>query len=60
MGAIGVASKENMPSMASCADSLGFCVHGRIMLRVMSVCSRSLHQLESRYVEGVPARIATK
>ena len=55
MGAIGVASNENIPSSASCADRFGFWVHGRIILRVMSVCSRSLHQLERRYDLAAPA-----
>ncbi len=60
IGAIGVASKENIPSNASCAKRFGFCVLGCIILRVMSICSRSLHQLERRYDLGTPDRIATK
>ena len=48
MGAMGVLSNENMPSIASWADSFGLVVQGLSILRVMSVCSKSLHQLESR------------
>ena len=53
-------SNENMPSIDSYAERIGLVVHGNSMLRVMSVCSRSLHQLERRYVLGVPALMATK
>ncbi len=60
IGAIGVALKENIPSNASCAERFGFCVLGRIVLRVMSVCLRSLHQLERQYDLATPDRIATK
>ena len=45
-GAMGVASKENIPSMASWAERFGFWVQWCIMLRLMSVCSRSLHQFD--------------
>jgi hypothetical protein len=60
MGAMGVTSNEYIPSIASYAESFGLVVHGRSMLSVMFICSRSLHQLESRYIGGAPARMATK
>lgn len=60
IGAIGVASKEYVPSMASNAERRGLVVQGRIMLRVMSHCSVILHQFAILKEEGVPARVAVK
>ena len=60
IGAIGVASKEYIPSIASNAERLGFNVHGHIMLRVMSACSNILHQFAILNEGGVPALIAVK
>ena len=59
-GAIGVASKEYMPSIASNADRSGFVVHGRNMFNVMSHCSVILHQFDILKEVGVPARVAAK
>ena len=59
-GAIGVASKEYIPSIASNADKLGFSVQGRNMFKVMSHCSVILHQLAILNEGGVPALVAEK
>ena len=60
IGAIGVASNEYIPSMASKAESRGLVVQGRIILRVMSHCSVILHQFAILKEDGVPARVAVK
>ena len=60
IGAIGVASKEYMPSVASKAERRGLVVQGRIMLRVMLHCSVILHQFAILKEDGVPARVAMK
>ena len=40
-----VASKRNAPSIDSYADNIGFCLHGRNILSVMSTFYVSRHQL---------------
>ena len=60
IGAIGVASKEYVPSIASNADRSGLVVHGRIMLSVMSHCSSILHQFAIGKEGGVLARVEVK
>ena len=58
--AIDVASKENMPSIASNSERRGFSVHGRIMFKVMSHWSVMRHQLAMRKDGGAPALMEVK
>ena len=47
-GAIGVALKEYVPSIASNAKRRGLVVQGRIMFRAILHCSVILHQFDMR------------
>ena len=59
-GAMVVASKEYIPSVASNAERRGLRVHGRIMFKLMSHCSVILHHFAMRKKGGAPALIAVK
>ena len=51
-GATGVASKWYSPSIASHADSRGFCLHFLTMLMLKSTCGINLHQYAIGNVGG--------
>ena len=56
-GAIGVESKWYLTSMATHAESSGFCLHLRTMLTLRSICGSSLHQSAMGNVGGSEAMV---